>query len=95
MAFASFRTIVLLGQCNNQLDRAQQTVDFNQQCETSVLALHATLEAYRGHLNALRQESTALEAIQVSSFLIHCDRIRTALLGSRLCSNSGSVVNVK
>ena len=93
-AVGSFRTISLLSQCNNQLERAQQTADFDQQCETGVLALHASLESYRSQLNALRQESTSLDAIQVSSFLLHrvC-RMRTSFLGSRVCNNSACDVN--
>lgn len=61
--------IVLLSQCNSQLERAQQAVNFNQQWQSLLLIIHTSFETYREQLMEIRQEHKALvdlDTIQVT-----------------------------
>ncbi|CAF3967665.1 unnamed protein product, partial [Rotaria sp. Silwood1] len=59
--------IVLLGQCNSQLERTQQTVNFNQQWQSLVSIIHTLFETYQQQLIEIRQEQKSL---------IHLDTIQ-------------------
>ncbi|CAF4965383.1 unnamed protein product, partial [Rotaria sp. Silwood1] len=61
------RIIVLLGQCNSQLERTQQTVNFNQQWQSLVSIIHTLFETYQQQLIEIRQEQKSL---------IHLDTIQ-------------------
>jgi hypothetical protein len=63
----SFRIIVLLGQCNSQLERAQQTVHFNQQWENLLNTVQTAFQTYQDRLMKIRQEQNSL---------IHLDTIQ-------------------
>ncbi len=54
------RIIVLLGQCNSQLERAQQAVHFNQQWENLLSIVHVSFEIYQKQLIEIRQEQNSL-----------------------------------
>ncbi|CAF3804026.1 unnamed protein product [Adineta steineri] len=61
------RIIVLLGQCDRQLERAQQSANFNQQWENLLSIVNKSFEDYQRTLNEIHQEQT---------FLIHLDTIQ-------------------
>lgn len=69
-----YRIIVLLGQCNSQLERAQQAVDFNQQWEDLLSIVYTSFETYQKQLNGIRQEQNSLihlDTIQVNQLFSH------------------------
>jgi hypothetical protein len=62
---------VLLGQCNSQLERAQQAVDFNQQWENLLKIVQISFEKYQNQLIEIREEQNSLvhlDTIQVIIF---------------------------
>ncbi|CAF4342428.1 unnamed protein product, partial [Rotaria magnacalcarata] len=61
------RIIVLLGQCNSQLERAQQAVNFNQQWQSLLAIIHTSFGTYQEQLMEIRQEQ---------KLLIHLDAIQ-------------------
>ena len=63
-----FRIIVLLGQCNSQLEYAQQAARFNQQWESLLHTAQKAFETYQNQLMVIRQEQNSLvhlDTIQV------------------------------
>lgn len=63
-----FRIKVLLTQCNSQLERAQQTVDFNRQWKNLLTNLERSIANYHHQLDSIRNEpnsSVNLDTIQV------------------------------
>jgi hypothetical protein len=67
------RIIVLLGQCNSQLERVQQAVQFNQQWENLLNTVQRAFEIYQNQLIEIRQEQNSLinlDTIQVMFFRI-------------------------
>ncbi len=62
---------MLLGQCNSQLERAQQAVDFNQQWENLLKIVQISFEKYQNQLIEIREEQNSLvhlDTIQVIIF---------------------------
>lgn len=65
----SIRIIVLLGQCNSQLERTQQSVRFHEQWQNALQIVQVSFEIYQRQLMEIRQEQDAfidLDAIQVN-----------------------------
>jgi len=63
------RIIVLLGQCDSQLERVQQSVHFNQQWGNLISIVQTSFDNYQKQLLDIRQEQTLLihlDAIQVN-----------------------------
>ncbi len=58
---------MLLGQCNSQLERAQQTVHFNQQWENLLNIVQTAFQTYQDRLMKIREEQNSL---------IHLDTIQ-------------------
>ena len=54
------RIKVLLGQCNSQLERAQQTLNFNRQWEKYLIEIQSSFEIYQKQLNQIREEQNSL-----------------------------------
>lgn len=67
----SSRIIVLLRQCESQLERAQQSMNFSQQWNSLLASVQQSFEQYRRQLMNIRQEQTVL---------IHFDTIQVSLV---------------
>lgn len=86
-----YRIIVLLGQCNSQLERAQQAVNFNQQWESLLSVIHTSFENYQKQLIKIREEQTSLihlDTIQVIDFWFELsNKTKIILIGYSAKSN--------
>lgn len=59
---------MLLGQCNSQLERAQQAVHFSEQWQSLFDTVQSSFDTYQKQLLEIRQEQNSfvdLDAIQV------------------------------
>lgn len=67
---------MLLGQCNSQLERAQQAVRFHDQWQALLKIVQGSFENYQKQLMDIRQEQDSfihLDAIQVNTEKFNCD----------------------